>query len=159
MRKLFPIIAVLFCAIAVMAGPPHHHGGHGGHRHYHHYHHCGPGYYYGSRGLGIAYGVTGIVANSLAIANNLVGGVIGPVYTTPVYTTPAPVYTTPVYQQPVAIPAPVPVYTPPVCAPTPVYVGPRGYPQPIIETHRVIVNQYYPRSAPAVRYAPTVIYP
>ena len=155
MRKALTIIAVLFCAGAVLAGP--HHGG--GPNHYHHHYHGGPGYYYGNRGLGIAYGVTGIVANSLAIANNLVSGVVGgPVYSTPVYT-PAPVYTTPVYQQPVAVPAPVPVYTPPVYAPAPVYVGPRGYPQPIIETHRVIVHPYYPRTAPAVRYAPTVIYP
>lgn len=150
MRKLFTIIAVLFCAIAVMAGPNCGRGGHGG-RGWHcgprYYHHYRGGCYRGSDGVWLAAGITNIVANGLSIVRQ----VAEPVYTTPVYTTP-------VYQQPVVVPAPA-VYTPPVCAPAPVYVGPRGYPQPIIETHRTIVHPYYPRTAPSVRYAPTVIYP
>ena len=156
MRKALTIIAVLFCAIAVMAGPhgPGFHGGHGpGPRPG-----WGPGpgpYYYGNRGLGIAYGVTGIVANSLAIVNNLVSGVVGgPVYTTPVYA-PTPVVTTPVYTPPVYR---QPVYT----APAVEYIPAPATVPYVVPTNsvRVEYNNYYPRTAPAYRYYPSyrVIY-
>lgn len=123
MKKIMLAFAICFCSIALIAGPHHGRGpgGRGG---------WGPprcgGYYggcYGNSGVALAAGITGIVANSLGIVNNVVGAAnyyTQPVYTTSVYTAPVyttPVYTAPVYQQPV-------YYSQPVYTPQPVIYQP-----------------------------------
>ena len=134
MKKCFLGLCLFCCAAMAFAGPP----GGGPPRH------GGPGPHHGGHdrdGVGLAVGITGIVANSLGILNNLAAPrsyyvtppaptVVTPVYTQPVYT--APTVVTPVYTQPVC-PAPVyttPVYPAPVCRPAPPPPPPRHYAPP-----------------------------
>ena len=86
MKKLILIVTVCICSIEVFAGPPHHGGWHGGPRYY------GGGWGRGNDGVWLAAGITSIVANGLAIANNVVGY---PRYAAPVIAAPRPVYYNP----------------------------------------------------------------